>query len=188
MIKHLIKFTCLSILTICCSTKEQNVDPALFNKSNSVKDALIFVNTPDVKIEKTIKSVKGTLASGDILNFANIILEARKNNDTNKFENLLSDVAKVNINKSEFAKGIIESIKHGEFLYKNEAERFFVTTENVSDEEYNRMNNEYMSMPEKPVLKLTFYHFNKESNYLIGTGLYLIKEKSDYKIVFPVNK
>lgn len=154
MIKQMTKLIFIALLVLPFINGQNN--SIIFDKNSSIIGALKFVNTPADKIERSAKSVRGTLITGEFKKFADMIIDIRENNSPGKFESLMSEKSKKNKRNSEFAKGIIESINGGEFLYKGEANRFFVTSEKVTDEEYKNMSNDYMYMLERPDTKIPF--------------------------------
>jgi len=197
--KYAVLVLCMSFfLSPNCKEKDQqdtpaaNIDnkdivyPMLYQKRNSLNDALVFIEAREDKLESYISSVgeKRELVNQDQLNFANKLFSLRTSKDTEFFISLLSEKANEQL-KDDNKNGIlihhIEEIKNGTFLYGEYDFKFFATLGKLSKEEHDKLQN--VDFTETPTHNIVYWHFHKPKNMLIGSTYYLIEDEDSYKIV-----
>ena len=106
--KHIVIIICMAglfLLTGCRKKEDQNqqvdadsriVSPLLYQGSDSLSEALAFVEVPDDRMESSLSSVgkRGKLPDPGQLAIANKIISLRESKDAELFVSLLSDGTK----------------------------------------------------------------------------------------------
>jgi hypothetical protein len=159
----------------------------LYQGSDSLSEALAFIEVPDDRMESTLSSVskRGELPDQGQLAIANKIISLRESKDADLFVSLLSDGTKDKLtddNNKRMLHYYIRAIKEGTFLDAEEGSKFFATIRGFTDEDRDKLKK-HISFPETPTHIITVFHFDKPMYMLTGTNLYLLEDKGSYKVV-----
>jgi len=164
------------------------VCPQLYQRSDSLANALAFIEVPQDRMELSLASVskRGHLADDQQLVFANRLFGLRRSRDTERFKSLLSDATRRELNEPDNSKQMVrhhlKEIRNGTFLYGEWDVNFFAAFHALTRDELD-MLAEHVSFAQPPTHAITFYHFHKPNTMLIGTRQYLIQDGNSYRIV-----
>ncbi len=197
-IKDIAVIFCLlsTLLLPACRDEDGHSEPVetgdtayqmLYQKSDSVTEALKFIETPEDRLVACLSSVRsrGNLANQEQLKFANKLFGIRKSKDTDAFISLLSNASRAQLyddNDKNMLRYYISLIEDGSFVYGQSDVKFFATMREYTEKDDEKLMK-HISFAEKPTDIITYYHFNRPQYMLIGTTLYLLKEKDSYKLV-----
>jgi len=162
---------------------EGGVDETLYQKQDSIKNALKFIGTPEERMDTDFVRKHGQLASPRQLEFANKLFGVRKSKNVDMFISLLSDGTKKHLNDGNNRRMLHQHIKEinaGTFLSGEEDFSFFATFREFTDKDRDTLKK-HVSFAEPPTHAIVYYHYSK--NMLLGSTLYLIKDKGSYKLV-----
>jgi hypothetical protein len=181
-----------------CERKEQEsqpndapaniVCPELYQGTDSLADALAFIEVPEDRMESSLASVgkKGRLAEGGQLALANKLFSLRQSRNAELFKSLLSDATRRELDGPDDSKQMVrhhlQEIEDGTFLYGEWDVKFFVTFHALTQEELDTLA-EHVSYSQPPTHSFTFYHFHKPNSMLVGTRIYLIPDGDSFRIV-----
>jgi len=164
------------------------VCPQLFQRSDSLADALAFIEVPEDRMESSLVCVRsrGRLADGQQLVFANELFSLRQSKNTERFKSLLSDATRRELDEPDNSKQMVrhhlEEVRNGTFLYGEWDVKFFAAFHTLTQDELDTLG-EHVSFAPPPTHAITFYHFHKPNSMLIGTRNYLIQNGDSYRIV-----
>lgn len=161
--------------------------PMLYQKSDSIAEALKFIDVPEDRFIFCLSSVRsrGHLADWDQLKFVNRLFAVRKSRDTDEFISLLSNASQSLLyddGEKNLLSHYISLIEDGSFIYGESDARFFATLRKFTDKDDEKLKSHFI-FAEKPTDIITYYHFEQPKNMLIGTDLYLLKDKDLYKLI-----
>jgi hypothetical protein len=161
--------------------------PMLYQKSDSIAEALKFIDVPEDRFVFCLSSVRsrGHLADWEQLEFANRLFAVRKSRDTDEFISLLSNATRDQLyddNNKRMLHYYIEEIKNGSFICGGNDFKLFAIFAEFTDKDEEKLKK-HVAFGEKPTHIVTYYHFDKPKNMLMGTNFYLLKEKDSYKLV-----
>ena len=181
-----------------CQRKEQQrqpndaaadvVCPQLYQSSDSLADALAFIEVPEDRMESSLASVtrRGRLANDQQRVFANRFFSLRQSRDTGLFKSLLSDVTRRQLDEPDNSRQMVryhlKEVENGTFLYGEWDFKFFAAFHTLTQDELDALA-EHVSFARPPTHTITFYHFHKPNSMLIGTRNYLIQDGNSYRIV-----
>ena len=198
--KYAVLVLCMSFfLSPNCKEKDKqgppaaNIDnkdivyPMLYQESDSLTDALKFIDAREDKLESYISFTgkKGKLANQDQLKFANKLFSLRRSKDAEFFISLLSERTRDQLNdndKNGILHNHINQIKNETFLYGEYDFKFFVTISELAEEERDELQKK-AGFAETPTHNIIYWHFHKPKNMMIGTTFYLIENQGLYSIV-----
>ena len=160
--------------------------PMLYQKSDSVNNALVFIEVPEDRLESYISSVSetGELTKQDQLSFANILFSLRKSKDVELYISILGEKTKEQLqddNKNGILLQRISSIQEGTFLYGEYDYKYFATFDKLSKEQQDGL--QIRNFTETPTYNIVYWHFHKPKNMLIGTTVYFTEDSGSFKIV-----
>jgi hypothetical protein len=168
------------------NANKENVCPFLYQKNDSLSNALNFIEAPKEKLETYISTIQnhGELVSGDMLKFANKYLSLRTNKNADLYISMLSRKTREILDDNS-KNGVllhhINAIKDGTFIDSEEEYKYLAISSAVSRELQNTLRK--ANFVQMPTYRLIFYHFNRSKNILIGTTVYVIEEDGSLKIV-----
>jgi|GEM_PF-3476857 len=168
---------------------DKETQSQLYQKQDSIKEALIFIGTPEDRMNIDLVQKYGQLASPEQLSILNILFTANTNHDVNMVLAVLSDGTKREIsNKKNMAYTLLNNIKDGSFFpTDNEnAIKYFAVYREFTDEDYDRLKDK-VSWPEKPSHIISVFHISRPSYMLVGAALYVAKDGPDYKLICPTS-
>ena len=165
----------------------------LYQKHDSIKNALTFIDVPEDKIEEHLDSVNGALrnltkelAGGRQLVFANNLFNLSGSKDTDMLITLLSNGSTQHLedydNKKSMLYRYMRQIKDGTFLYGEYDGKFFATFCKLSNEFLDSLREDIV-FSETPSHALIYWHYHEPKTMLIGTTFYLIEDGRKYKLV-----
>jgi hypothetical protein len=157
----------------------------LYQKDDSLIDALKFIDTPEDRMETSFVSKRGKLADQSQLAFANKLFSLRKSKDVDMFISLLSDGSKKQLdehNNKRMVRHHIRKIRNGTFLYGEYDCKFFATFRELTQKDWD-MLRKHVSFAETPAHVIHYWHFHRPNYMLIGSTFYLIEDEGSYKIV-----
>lgn len=170
-------------------TDEEIVCPMLYQKDDSLINALTFIDTPEDSMETSLSCVseRGKLADQNQLAFANKLFSLRKSKDADMFVSLVSEGTKKQLgddNNKRMLHHHIRKIKDGSFLYGEYDCRFFATFRQFTEKDRDTLKK-HVSFAETPSHAVHYWLFPipKPGYSLIGTTFYLIEDEGSYKIV-----
>jgi len=162
------------------------VCPVLYQKADSLADAVAFIEVPKDRMDASINAVaeRGQLASRHQLTFANRLLSLRKTRDVSMFISLLSEGSKKQLDDDERAmvRRYIGQIEDGTFIYGEHDFKFFATFRELTEQDQDELK-EHGSFAENPTEAVVYWHFHKPKQMLVGTTFHLITDDNSYKIV-----
>lgn len=162
--------------------------PLLYQQSDSVAEALKFIEVSEDRFVTSLSFVRnrgGKLADQSQLEFADKLFGVRESKDMDTFVSLLSNATRAQLyddNDKRMLHYYIEEIKNGSFIYGGNDFRFFAMFAEFTDKDEEKLKK-HVVFGEKPTHIITFYHFDKPKNMLMGTNFYLLKDKDSYKLV-----
>lgn len=170
------------------SNTTTTISPMLYQKNDSIENALNFVETPEDKLGTYVTSIQnnGELASGDILKFANEYFNLGTNKNPELYISMLSEKTKEILDddsKNDILFKKLNSIKEGT-LINSENNKYLVVSSLVSKELQSTLRR--ANFTQMPTHRIIFYYFNQPKNMLIGSSVYFIEENSSYKIVLEM--
>ena len=181
-----------------CDRKEQEsrssdeatdlVCPQLYQGTDSLADALAFIEVPEDRMEVSLASVckRGKLAHAQQLAFANKLFGVRRSRDTERFRSLLSHATERELdgpdNNRQMVRHHMQEVKDGTFLYGEWDVRFFATFHRLTQDELDTLAK-HVSFAQPPTHAIEFYHFHRPNHMLIGTRDYLIQDGDSYGVV-----
>lgn len=157
----------------------------LYQKDDSLINALKFIDTPEDRMETSFVSERGKLAAQNQLSFANKLFSLRKSKDVDMFISLLSEGTKKQLdddNNKRMLHHHIRKIKDGTFLYGEYDFKFFATFRKFREKDWD-MLKKHVSFAERPTDVIHFWHFHKPNYMFIGSTSYLTEDEGSYKIV-----
>jgi len=161
------------------------VEKYLYQKSDSIENALRFIDAPEERMSQYKELVRGQgeLISGQLLRFANKVFALRKSKDVNDFISLLSKEARKRYEQGDETSSVfidIWHIKRGRFIYGEYDFKFFAVVRKFTDEDWDEYGENFRHRPD---YWLVFCHFHKPKYFLCGTSFYVKKENGSYKLV-----
>ena len=128
------------------------------------------------------------MAAPDIINLASRILISRNKRSQSAIRSILhpESIEFIEEGSENFqVLPLFEKLKAGGFLYLQEDPKFFVTEREVSQQELDRFFHRYQAKPDRSIY---FYHYNQKKGMLIGTQLFLVSEKQQYRIQLQIRQ
>lgn len=168
------------------STTEDIICASLYQKNDSIANALNFIEAPQEKLETYISIVQnnGKLVSGDLLKFANKYLSLATNKNTDMYISMLSTKTKEildDVKKNGVIHYNLNAIKAGTFVNSKDEHKYLAISSVVSKELQNTLRR--ANFTEMPTHRIIFYYFDRSRDRLLSSTVYLIEEQGSYKIV-----
>jgi len=157
----------------------------LYQKDDSLINALKFIDTPEDRMETSFVSERGKLADQNQLSFANKLFGLGKSKDVDMFISLLSNGTKKQLaydNNKRMLHHHIRKIKDGTFLYGEYDCKFFATFREFTEKDRETLKK-HVSFAETPSHVIHYWHFHRPNYMLIGSTFYLIEDEGSYKIL-----
>ncbi|NIU58932.1 MAG: hypothetical protein GWN67_21880 [Phycisphaerae bacterium] len=165
----------------------------LYQKHDSIKNALTFINAPKDRVKEYLDSVHGALcnlpkelAEGQQMAFANKLFNLRGSKDTGMLVTLLSNGSMQHIDDNDNKKSMLyrymRQIEDGTFLYGKYGGKFFATFCKLSNEFLDSLREDAV-FSETPSHAVIYWHYHESKTMLIGTTFYLIESGRKYKLV-----
>jgi hypothetical protein len=164
------------------------VCPQLCQESDSLADALAFIEVPEDRLASSLASVskRGELANPRQLAFANKLFSLRKSKDVELFKSLLSDDTRKQLDEPDDNKHMVhrylKEIENGAFLYGQWDFRFFATFRSLTQDDLDMLGKN-VSFAQTPTHIIIVYHFHRPNYMLIGDSCYLVEDGNSYRIV-----
>ena len=172
-----------SALNASASEKE-----ILYTATGGLNEALRFASVPTDEIEKYKRSIRGDLASKEIVYLAEQIIEARSERSREKIESLLHAESLQLLKKTPdevHVHDIPNQIASGDFLYQEVDPTFFTT---VLETQASESADFFEFTETKPNKKIIFYHYNKNKGMMIGSTLFIVDGIEGAKIQLASRK
>ncbi len=162
--------------------------PLLYQRSDSVGDALAFIEVPEDRRIALLASVskRGELADPQQLVFANKLLRVRESRDVELFKSLLSNETRKQLDGPDDHRQMVHyhlrEVENGTFLDGPGDFKFFATVRTLTHDDLDMLTRN-ASFALTPTHVITFCHFHKPKKMLIGTCFYLIQDADSFRVV-----
>jgi len=174
------------IITFCslvtCALASDGIEDILYTEGIDKVLALSFVGVPADEIETKRKAIKGDLADPELASFSIKLLKAR---NEKSWELAQAIIHTESLDLLDSQPGdlqilpFVHLLESGELLYLQSNPKFFITEQNVGDEDLVRFFQNHSITPTR---SLVFYHYDKEKSMLVGTKFFLADEDGQPKI------
>jgi hypothetical protein len=161
---------------------------SLFQRSDSLADALAFIEVPEDRMAASLVSVskRGELANSAQLAFANKLFRLRQSKDVELFKSLLSDETRKQLDEPDNNRQMVHyrlrEVENGIFLYGRDDFKFFATVRTLTPDDLDLLGTS-VSFAQTPTHIIVVYHFHRPNYMLIGDTCYLVEDGDSYRIV-----
>ena len=156
----------------------------LYQKQDSIKNALVFIDTPEDRRDNTDWIQRyGQLAGPKELDFTNKLLALGYNKDVKTFVSMLSNASKKRFEDQAHKTTVhvmVHKIKNGTFNYSQHDYKFFATFRKFTEEDWQDIGKRF---DQRPTHILALWHFNRPNYGLIGGSFYLKEAEGSYKLI-----
>lgn len=170
------------------ATNIDYVCPQLYQGTESLADALAFIEVPDDRMESSLDSVsrRGKLPNAQQLAFANTLFSLHETRDVELFRSLLSDGTRKELDgpdtNKQLARLALRQVENGTFIYSGGDDKFFATFAALAPDDLESISRN-LSFVEQPTDVVFFWHFYRPQRMLVGSQSYLIQDGNSCRLV-----